>query len=159
MRVKYMEHNRRESGQSLKEHTFREVDVKLEMDLLRDLLLHVEEKASRPYNDLEDIVLDGWTDDQITYHVVLAAEDGLLTATVDSLPDDEDPVIVHVTYSVHRLTSKGHELLGTIREPSAWIAVKGGVNKVGAVTVSVVSAVAQAYLKQKVAEYTGIQIS
>lgn len=133
--------------------------MKFEMDLLRELLLHVEETASRPYSDLEDIVLDGWTNDKITYHVVLAAEDGLLKATVDSLPDDEDPATRHVTYSVHRLTSKGHELLGSIREPAAWSAVKGGVNKVGAVTLSVMSAIAQAYLKQKVAEYSGIQIS
>lgn len=159
MRVKYLKQNLIESGHSRKVHMIRRDNVKLEMDLLRDLLLYVEENASRPYNDLEDISLEGWTEDQVTYHVVLAEEDGLLTATIDELPDNDDPVIVHVTYSIHRLTSKGHELLGTIREPAAWGAVKSGVNKVGAVTVSVVTAVAQAYLKQKITEYSGIQLS
>ncbi len=133
--------------------------MKLELDLLREILLYVEEHGARPYNDLENIKIDGWSDDEITYHVVIADEDGLLKATVEGLPDDEDPSILHLVYSVHRLTSRGHELIGAIREPKAWNVVKTGLGKVGSVTVNAVFGVAEAYLKQKIVEYSGMNLS
>lgn len=133
-------------------------DLKLEMDLLRELLLYVEEKADRPYCDLTDIELKGWTEDQITYHVIMAAEDGLIKATVDGIPDDEDPAIVHMDYSVHRLTMRGHNLLGSIVEPGNWEAIKVGAKKAGAVTVSLLYKVAEAYVMQKVSQATGLPL-
>jgi hypothetical protein len=133
-------------------------DLKLEMDLLRELLLYVEEKADRPYCDLENIKIDGWSEDQITYHVIMAAEDGLVKATVDGIPDDDDPAIVHMDYSVHRLTMRGHNFLGSIQEPGNWEAIKGGAKKAGAVTVNLLYKVAEAYVMQKVSQATGLPL-
>lgn len=133
-------------------------DLKLEMDLLRDLLLYVEENADRPYCDLEDIELEGWSEDQITYHVVMAAEDGLIKATVDSLPDEDEPRILHIVYSVHRLTMRGHNFLGSIVEPSNWEAIKGGAKKMGVVTIDAAVDLAKAFVKAKAAEYVGLPL-
>jgi hypothetical protein len=41
--------------------------MKLEVDLVRQLLLHIEEHAKRPISDLNSIKIDGWMDDQIDY--------------------------------------------------------------------------------------------
>lgn len=100
-------------------------------DLLRELLLYVEEKATRPHSDLETIQIDGWSKDQVDYHVALAVEDGLIKARVDELPDFDDPGILQIDYSVHRLTMRGHNFLGSIAERGNWDAIKGGAKKAG----------------------------
>ncbi|MDX1004622.1 DUF2513 domain-containing protein [Sinorhizobium medicae] len=133
-------------------------DLKLEMDLLRELLLYVEKNADRPHSDLENIEIDGWSKEQIEYHVVLAFEDGLIKARIDELPDFEDAGILHIDYSVHRLTMRGHNFLGSIVEPSNWEAIKGGAKKAGAVTTSLLYSIAEAYVKQRVTEITGIPL-
>lgn len=133
--------------------------MKLEMELLRDLLLHVEEHAKRPISDIESIELNGWSEDQVAYHVILAEEDGLIRARIDHLPDDEDPELTYVAYNVHRLTSRGHELLGTIREPKHWKAIKDGSKKAGLATIGALVSFGEAYVKAKANEYLGIATS
>lgn len=132
--------------------------MKLDMDLLREILIYVEEHATRVHSDLEEIAIDGWTSEQVAYHVVLAEADGLLKASLDTLPDQDDPVIVHTTYSVHRLTMRGHDFLGTIREPSNWDAVKAGTRKIGAVTVGAAVEFGKAFVRMKISEVTGVPL-
>lgn len=132
------------------------IGVKLEMDLIRDLLLYVEKHAERPESDLENIELKGWSQDQVAYHVILAKEDGLLKATVEKIPDDKDPIITHVGYTVHRLTPRGHELLGVIRVPKHWRTIKDGSKKAGVATIGALVSYGEAYAKVKINEYLGI---
>lgn len=132
------------------------IDMKLEIDLLRDLLLYIEKNAVRPESQLEDIAIGNWSGDQIAYHVVLAEESGLIKATIESLPDNDDDTVWHVGYVVHRLTAAGHELLGTIREPRHWRAVKEGSKKAGLATLSAIASFAEAYVKMKANQYLGL---
>jgi hypothetical protein len=132
--------------------------MKLDMDLLRELLIYVEEKATRVHSDLEGIEIGGWSGEEITYHVVLAESDGLIKATIDSLPDEEDPELAQIEYSVHRLTMRGHDFLGSVREPSNWEAVKSGTRKIGAVTVGAAVEFAKAYVKMKITAATGVPL-
>jgi hypothetical protein len=143
---------------SRKRFLLREADMKLNLDLLRQLLLYVEENATRVHSELEDIRIEGWTAEEVAYHVVLAASDDLIKATVDSIPDDDDPMLVHTSYSVHRLTMRGHDFLGSIREPSNWEAIKAGTRKVGAFTVGAAVDVAKAFVKMKIADVMGVPI-
>lgn len=137
---------------------YRGDDMKLEMDLLRDLLLYIEEKATRVHSDLEDIQIDGWPGEEVAYHVVQAEADGLIKATITEIPGDDDPALLFIEYSVHRLTMRGHDFLGNIKEPSNWEAVKDGTKKVGAITVDAAVGIAQAYIKAKIAAYTGLPL-
>lgn len=132
--------------------------MKLDMDLLREILIFVEEKATRVHSDLESIEIGDWTDEDIAYHIVLAESDGLIKATIDSLPDSDDPYIVHTTYSVHRLTMRGHDFLATIREPSNWEAVKAGTKKIGAISVGAAVEFGKAFVKAKISEMTGVPL-
>lgn len=130
--------------------------MKLEMDLLRDLLLYVEEHANRPVSEIEDISLDGWQPDEVAYHVILAEEDGLIKAVIEMLPDDTDLALTHVVYTVQRLTSRGHELLGAIREPRHWKVIKDGSKKAGLATIGAIVSFAEAYVKAKANQYLGV---
>jgi len=123
--------------------------MKLEVDLVRQLLLHIEEHATRPISDLDSIKIDSWTRDQIDYHIVLLEEAGLIEADLENLSDHNDPDVLYVSYNVHRLTYKGHELLETIRDDSVWRVVKEKARTVGAVTLPVVAQIGGAYIKTK----------
>lgn len=129
--------------------------MKFEMDLLRDLLIYIEEKADRPISELDGVDLEGWTPEQVAYHVVLAEEDGLIRAIIDQLPDDDDPDSSHVAYSIQRLTSRGHELLGNIREARHWKAIRSGVEKAGTFTIGAMARFAEAYVTMKAKELIG----
>lgn len=59
-------------------------------------------------------------------------------------------------YSVHRLTSRGHELLGSVRDEGAWRFVKETSRKVGAVTLNAVFGIAEGYVKMKIIQALGI---
>ncbi|MVA50947.1 DUF2513 domain-containing protein [Agrobacterium vitis] len=82
----------------------RVADMKLEIDLLREVLLFVEEKAARPLNEIEQVSIPGYEDAAVAYHIILAEEAGLLVAQIDTLPDTDDDAVLHVGYSIQRLT-------------------------------------------------------
>lgn len=124
-------------------------DMKLEVDLVRQLLLHIEEDADRPISDLDNIEIEGWTEEQIQYHVVLLAEAGFIEASVNGVPDNEDPSLAHVIYSVRRLTYKGHEFLDTVRDPAIWRKVKEKAKAAGAMTLPVIAQVGAAFIKSQ----------
>lgn len=130
--------------------------MRLEPDILRELLLHIEEHATEVHSELEEISLEGRSAKQVTYHVVRAEEAGLVQATIDTLPDSTNPSILHVIYTVHSLTFRGHELLGAIRTPKHWKAIKEGSQKAGIATVAAIFSFAEAYVKAKVSEYLGL---
>lgn len=134
----------------------REGDVKLNQDLLRALLLHIEEHATRPISDLQEIEIEGWNEADIAYHVLLAKEAGLIKARIDDVPDADDPGISHIAYSVERLTMEGHGFLGAVRDPKRLRAIKKLAAAAGAETVKTIAVVAEAYVLAKVKELTGI---
>ncbi|WP_041357949.1 DUF2513 domain-containing protein [Nitrobacter hamburgensis] len=121
--------------------------MKLEVDLVRQLLLHIEEHATRPISDLDSIKIDGWTKDQIDYHVVLLADAVFIEAGLHRVPDNEDPSLVRVIYSVRRLTYNGHEFLETVRDPAIWRKVKEKAKAVGAMTLPAIAQIGAAYVK------------
>lgn len=132
-----------------------EGDMKYDTELLRALLLHVEEKAIRVHDNLEDIEIDGWGPEEVAYHVVLAADAGLIRATVDRLPDDEDPEIIHVDYSVHSLTMDGHGLLEALRDPKRLRIIKERASQAGAGTIKLLMRVAEDYVSEQIRKLTG----
>ncbi|WP_161495833.1 DUF2513 domain-containing protein [Bradyrhizobium japonicum] len=124
--------------------------MKLEVDLVRQLLLHIDEHATRPISDLDSITIEGWTDDQIDYHVVQLEDAGFIEASIDSVPDNEDPDLVHVVYSVRRLTYKGHEFVETVRDATIWRKVKEKAKVAGAVTLPALMQVGAAFIKSQI---------
>jgi hypothetical protein len=121
--------------------------MKLDVDLVRQLLLYVEEHAIRPISDLENIEIGGWTAEQIDYHVIQLFDAGFIEAGVDCIPDNEDPELVNVIYSVRRITYLGHNFLETIRDDSVWRKVKEKAKAVGTLSLPILSQLGVSVLK------------
>lgn len=133
--------------------------MKLDMDLMRDLLLFVEEQAVDPISSLGKISIDGWSNEQIEYHVIQAHEAGFLHAHIDTMPKPYDPMRIEVHYEVSRLTFAGHEFLGAIRQPKHWKAIKSGAKGLGLASLGAIGSFAQAYVKSQIEQHFGVQLS
>jgi hypothetical protein len=117
--------------------------MRLEPELLRALLLHVEEHATRAHVELDDIAIDGWSGEAVAYHVKIAAAAGWLDATIEQIPDADDVSVTYVDYSVHGLWMPGHDFLEYVRDDTHWGAVKRAAGKAGAVTAAAFGRIAE----------------
>jgi hypothetical protein len=99
--------------------------MKRDPDLVRNILLALENKASS--NDAvtaKKMMLDGWSEEEINYHLLLLIEAGYIKGK-DSSSDNR--TIVFVT----RLTWEGHEFLDAARDDRRWEKAKSAISKVG----------------------------
>lgn len=133
-------------------------EMRFESETLRDILLHVEERATRAHADIDELDLPQWGDEAIAYHVKLATQDGLLDCTLQSLPDDEDEAITHIAFSIHGITADGHRLIETIRDPAHWRIIKDGAAKVGNLGLATLVSFAGAWVRLQIKEKTGLEI-
>ena len=107
------------------------------MDLIREILLQVEERKSS--NELTLVNVDGRSRDEICGHVQMLEEAGY----VDGASYESVPMIV-------RLTWDGHEFLDSIRDPKVWAKVTGKLKEVGGTApLDIVKALAIGYVKEK----------
>jgi hypothetical protein len=121
------------------------------MDLVRTILLQVEERAANVASDLT-ITVVGHSSDEITYHVGLLHEAGLVHATVHVLIGGD------AFHSVQRLTWSGHEFLETVRDPEIWRRTKEGAAQVGGWSFGILKDLGAAYVKHLAKERLGIDI-
>lgn len=126
------------------------------MDLIRELLLRLE---SLPTN-LSSIYLlkpgdnetqiDGYSADQIDYHLSLISEAGLI--------ESGRSAAVMNGYMFKRLSWAGHDFLDSIRDPDVWAKTKRGAEAAGGFTVDLLKDLAKGFIRKQVEEYTGIKI-
>ena len=117
--------------------------MKLDKDLIRDILLAIEERETPnlPFK----LSIPERTDVEVSYHVQILEEAGLLVA------------LERTTMSSHgwlpiRLTYDGHEYIETIRDSEVWRHTKEIAKTAGASTVKGLLEIGTAYVKQKLAE-------
>jgi hypothetical protein len=85
--------------------------MKRDMDLVREVLLKVEEL---PFDGgFHDVAVDGRTDEEIYYHVMLLDEAGFIEAMNLTTNDG-------VCWKAMRLTYSGHEFLDAARSDTVW---------------------------------------
>ncbi len=102
--------------------------MKREPDLIRQILLQIEQHPglTGPVKlDLAD-----YTPDQISYHVMLLDEAGLIEAS-------NDTNFGGIEWSPDRLTWHGHEFLDAARNDQSWGQVKQALGKTGGFVVAV----------------------
>lgn len=85
--------------------------MKRDMDLIRAILIEVEKLPLDP--GFHDVSVPGYTEEEITYHVQLADEAGLIEAI--DLSSNEG-----VCWKPKRLTYQGHEFLDAARSDTVW---------------------------------------
>lgn len=102
--------------------------MKRNMDLIRQLLLAVEENPSP--TEPCDPVPKGHSEEDVAYHCLLLRQAELIEGI-----DTEGPA--GPTVAPIRLTWAGHEFLDVAREPVRWTEAKRVLAKVGSASLSV----------------------
>lgn len=102
--------------------------MKRNADLIRKILLEIES-----HDDLSgptQLDIEGYTPEQITYHIILLDEAGLIVAYDKSTFGGTE-------WSVDRLTWHGHEFLDAAKNDQHWSKVKDVLGKTGGVVITV----------------------
>jgi hypothetical protein len=120
--------------------------VKLDKDLVRDILLALEADNEDPFGWKDDLSFDGHTDAEVAYHICILAEGGYVTAMDLSSMDGDD-------WRAQRLTYEGHEFLDTIRDGEVWKLTKDTAKKAGVGSLKLLFEVGKSYAKQKLVEH------
>ena len=111
--------------------------MKRNMDLIRDILLSIEDlPPSGPHQTLS--VHGDWNDAEVTGHLRLVRDAGLVDGTIEFYGDD-------LLIAIYGLSNEGHDLLDSIRDDQVWEKTKSEVGKVGgSVAIETLKAVATA---------------
>lgn len=119
--------------------------MKRDMDLVRKIVLALED---HPHGFAPDLVFDGYTDEQIGYHVHLLAQAGLVTALERTAGGAGSPQM-----EAEALTWAGHEFAENARNDTVWNKAKAVIqDKVGTASIAVMVEV----LKQQARHMLGL---
>jgi hypothetical protein len=130
--------------------------MKRDMDLCREILRQIEES---PESAGPAVKVDGRSDEEISYHVKLLAEAGLVEAGVadgrfdDRMSDGSVRTRFQKVYSPVSLTWNGHEFLDAARNDTIWRKAKA---KVISATGGLVFEVLKAALLAEIRHQTGL---
>jgi hypothetical protein len=118
--------------------------VKRDMDLVRDLLLRLEQDPNLDgtkwiHFTPADLEMAERSPKEIGYHLTMLIEEGFVKgkAGFEAIP------------IVFKLTWQGHELLDSIRDPDIWSKTKKRIEGLASVSLKVVFAIAEAEIKRK----------
>jgi len=101
--------------------------LKRDLDLARTILRTIEDTPTA--RGWIDLVIDGHSDEEISYHVKLLAHEGLIEATDLSSSDG-------FVWKPTSLTWAGHEFIAAAKDESRWTRAKDMVLKKGEVSRS-----------------------
>jgi hypothetical protein len=87
--------------------------MKRDMDLIRKVLLEIEGCTG---DDIRNIRIDGYSHDQIAYHVYLLHDAGLIEANILYGMGSVKPT----NYAIFRMTWAGHDFLDACRDEGMW---------------------------------------
>ncbi len=126
--------------------------MKRDMDLVRDLLLQIEEFDQGYGGDVEIEARDH-EPQVVAEHLRLLLEARLIEG--DAVPDDEY-AFDHILPT--RLTWSGHDFLETVRDPEIWKKTKEGALSAKGFTLDLLQDLAKGFIKKQIEERTGIAL-
>lgn len=109
--------------------------MKLDLDLIRDILLWIEQNQEVAHDDIDDIPLPGRGHHEISYHVARLANEGFIDATTQRVGGTE-PGEIFQLYTVHAIEWRGHDLLEHLRDKAVMDRAKGLLRAAGVKTMS-----------------------
>ncbi len=127
--------------------------MKRDMDLVREILLRVEEADKEC--GMEDLLPEGVSEDETRkyeYHLdMLVNQTGFVTGVNISGLSGE-------TWIDLKLTWNGHEFLEAVRDPEIWRRAKEGAKKVGSASIDFLWEAAKAYARHLAKEKLGFPL-
>lgn len=116
--------------------------MKRDMDLIRKILLDLEQSDIARYKQME---LEGYDGSAIGYHCYLLAQAGLIEASDASSNSHLLPHFIPLY-----LTWDGHEFLNGVKDPSAWEKVKRTAAPAGGFVFSLAKEIIMDELKRRI---------
>ncbi|QKW95812.1 MULTISPECIES: DUF2513 domain-containing protein [unclassified Agrobacterium] len=130
--------------------------MKRDMGLIRELMLKLE-SLDFPLNavlslsgDDKEVAIDGFSADQISYHLIQIREAGFLQDTKHGG--------MRGGISFKGFSWEGHDFLDSIRDPDVWEKTQTTMKKAGGFTFDLVKAMAKGFLKKKIEQLTDVEI-
>ncbi|MDP9663784.1 UNVERIFIED_ORG: hypothetical protein J2W16_001498 [Pseudomonas cremoricolorata] len=124
-----------------------------DMDLLRLLLLRLEKASTKADSILifrnGELAIEGYTDDQVRYHLNLAVQAGLVDQGGKGLLNG---------FQFRQLTWSGHDFVDAIRDDEIWRKTRQGAKAAGGFSVDLLKDLAKGFIRKKIAEHTGIEL-
>lgn len=117
--------------------------MKLDLDLIRDILLWIEKNQIVAHDDIHEIDLPGRDDHVIAYHVARLVKEGFIDATMQRVGGTE-PDEIFLLYSIHAIEWSGHDLLEHLRDKAVMERAKGLLKAAGVKTMTELFKVLQA---------------
>ena len=108
--------------------------MKRDLDLIRKILQQCEDFEHRFAP--RAITVEGYTDEQIGFHVYLAGEAGLMMKANNTGPGDKSPTATPISISW-----EGYEFLENSRDDRVWSTAKQAAHASGGVAFDVVKSV------------------
>ncbi len=118
--------------------------MKLDSDLVRELLFFFEAKDNRRHIESKDIQIANHSSEQIAYTLVRMYEAGFLSGEAVRSTTTPERIIRIIPFE---LSARGHEFLDAVRDPAIWRKTKAGAAKIGGAGVEVLWDLAKAYGK------------
>lgn len=127
--------------------------MRRDMDLLRLLLLKLEvlheDAHSISVYQYDELMVEGFNQDQVAYHLDLATEAGLV---------DQGGKGVMNGFMFRRLTWEGHDFVDAVRDNDIWKKTRLGASAAGGFSVDLLKDLAKGFIKKKISEHTGVEI-
>ncbi len=129
--------------------------MRRDMDLIRELMLRLEVIPRKPgiVEELSagegDMIFEGFSSDEIDYHLNLIVEAGLLAT---------HGTMMSGAVLFGRLTWAGHDFVDSVRSPEVWAKTKKGAEAAGGFTADLLKDLAKGFIKKQVEEYTGVKL-
>lgn len=115
--------------------------MKRDMELARLILMRIE--AQENYRDNISCEFEGYTEEQVHYHIMLLSEAGLVVAINASSMQD-------IQWIPQRLTWQGHEFLDSARDNTIWSKAKEIMARTGGFAFEVAKPLLVELLKQQI---------
>ena len=113
--------------------------MRMEIDLIRELLLKIEECTDR--EGLSHVDIPGYSQDQIAYHVYLLNDAGFINAVLF------DTSTIPEAYVIHGLTWDGQNFLKNVQSNTIWNQVKERAGQLGGeASIMILGRLAEAYV-------------
>lgn len=100
--------------------------MKRDMDLVRTLLFYFEDKSDSAHVKAEDIIIEGFDQSTIQYHIDMMCEADLLSCEKMQSTTTSDRLVKALPF---RLTWEGHEFLDAARNEGLWNQAKDVLRK------------------------------
>ncbi|MCX6030809.1 MAG: DUF2513 domain-containing protein [Chloroflexi bacterium] len=117
--------------------------MKRDMDLIRNILLMMEESSDPEYPNIQ---IDGYSSETISYHLMLLDEAGLIKALDASSASGME-------WMPQRLTWQGHEFVEAARNENRWNKAKNIMAKSGGFVIEVMRTILIDLVKAQATAY------